>query len=98
MNLYVAYEQGVYRHRTLAFGLSEKDLWMPVLEYFMSTDDYHTVVVELLNMDTSQVEAISEYVVETHRNPEFKPVERRVFNVKEGSSERELLYTRYYQT
>lgn len=51
MKLYVAYVQGVYRHETLAAAISEELLYPKILEWFKGHDDYHTIGVELLEVD-----------------------------------------------
>jgi hypothetical protein len=59
--MYVAYEDGVYRHRTIAFGCNLEDLTPAILEYFNNTDDYHTVTVELLDTHNTEPVVICYY-------------------------------------
>ena len=54
--LFVAYEMGVYRHDTIGVALSEEELYPTILAYFKGTDDYHSVIVEALDVDNYIVE------------------------------------------
>ena len=59
--MYSAYEDGVYRHKTVAFGEELADLTSEILNYFNSTDDYHVVNVELLDTYTKEISAVCTY-------------------------------------
>jgi hypothetical protein len=56
MKMYVAYEQGVYRHITVAFGESLDSIYPKILEYFENNDEYHDIEVEILDTDVGTVE------------------------------------------
>lgn len=61
MIMYVAYEDGVYRHKTVAFGEELADLTSEILNYFSGTDDYHVVNVELLDTHTKERTCVCTY-------------------------------------
>lgn len=70
--LYVAYEDGVYRHSTIAVALSEDELYPSILEYFSKTDDYHSITVELLEAG-KDIEPVSVYSIKSERVKVFHP-------------------------
>ena len=66
LGLYVAYEDGVYRHETIAVQSMEKDIFPKVLDYFKNTDDYHDITVEYLG-DGDKTKRICVYSVRSER-------------------------------
>lgn len=61
MIMYVAYEDGVYRHKTVAFGEELADSTSEILDYFKNTDDYHVVNVECLDTYAKEITAVCTY-------------------------------------
>lgn len=70
--MYVVYKVGVYRHDTVAFGLTFDELWPSILDCFSKEDDYHSLGVDYLSLQTGKIEEVCRY--------EQKSVEVKVTN------------------
>lgn len=80
MNIYVAYEDGVYRHKTISVGYSVEELTLDIINYFKDTDDYHQITVDALNPENSSAEEMCVFKVVSERNIEVKMKHQAVAN------------------
>lgn len=80
MNIYVAYEDGVYRHKTISVGYSEESLINDIIKYFKGTDDYHQITVEVLDPENSLAEELCVFTVKSERNLKVRMKHQAISN------------------
>lgn len=61
---YIAIKTGVYRHETLGASLNKEDMLQVAIDYFKTTDDYHTVVIEEVVVG-GEANVVEEYFVKS---------------------------------
>lgn len=80
MNIYVAYEDGIYRHKTISVGYSEESLIPDIINYFKGTDDYHQITVEVLNPENASAEELCVFKVVSDRNLKVRMKHQAIAN------------------